>query len=308
MSLLTVITPSKNHLEGLRVAAESLATQSFKDWEHLVIDSASTDGTVDYCRNRPQTRIISEPDNCLEAALIKGLRLARGKHVTFLLCHDSLIDPDWLKAAIDFLESNPAYSMITACTGTKRTDISYNYDAYPSGPKFNYYFFIAPWTLLNETAFVGRTSIIREQFPDFQSSNRRQDIFLHLWINFFSMGYLARILPYAVVKNDDHGNSRAIEQLKSGEFRAKEHDFLDHKRVIRRRLLRGEYHLDFKGSENEKLSVAYSRFAFVCATLYYKWSVFFIKKILRRKIHKMQYEYCLHLARKCVDRVVRADC
>jgi len=301
MSLLTVITPSKNHVEGMRLAAESLAAQSFKDWEHLVIDSASTDGTVEYCLGRPQTTIISEPDNCIEVALTKGLRLAKGKYITFLFCYDSLVDPDWLKKAMDFLESNPDYSMISGTAGSE----AYPYEIYPTGPKFSYFFYIASWTVVNETAFVGRASIIREQFPEYKSANHQRDAFFQLWINFFSMGYLVHFLPYQVIKNDTHEGSRIAEEAKSGEFGVKVADFYDQKRATRHNLLRGKFHIHFKGSENQKVPVTYSRFAFTCATLYYKLNLFFIKKILRRKLPATRYGYSLHLGKRCVDLAVR---
>lgn len=304
MPLLTVITPCKNHLDGLRIASESLAQQSFKDWEHLVMDSVSTDGTADYCKNRPQTTIHSERDEGVEFALNKGLRLARGKYVTILLCYDALIDPDWLQTAVSYLEARPDYSMISACIGTTPTDVSYNYDSYPSGPKFNYYFFIAPWPILNETAFVCGRSILIEQFPNFQKANPRHEIFFHFWINFFSAGYLASFVPRAVLRPENHPGSLIVEAMKSGEFRIKEHDFMDHKRIVKQSLVRGRQRILFKDREGRPLPITFSRTKFVCALLYYKLAVFLIRKVLRRKIDKMQYEFCQKLCRKCVDFVM----
>jgi glycosyltransferase involved in cell wall biosynthesis len=301
MPLLTIITPSKNHLAGLRSCRESLARQSFRDWEHLIIDSASTDGTVEYAQDLPQTRIISEPDNSLEFALNKGLKLATGKYVTFLLCYDSFIDPDWLKNALDFLEGAPNYSMISGCTGAEVTDVNYGYDSYPSGPKFSYYFFIAPWPILNETAFICPRSILLEHFPNFQEASRRQDIFFHFWINFFRAGYVAGFHHHAVIHCDLHATSRLVAQLNSGEFRDKEHDFMDHKRVARQRLVQGKDRLVFRDQEGQPLPINFSWTRFILAISYYKIAVFFLKKILRRKIPKMQYDYCQALCRKCID-------
>ncbi len=143
MCLLSVITPNKNHLEGLKMAAESLPAQTFQDWEHLVLDSVSTDGSVEYAQGRPKTRLVSERDRSIEEALNKGLRQARGKYVTFLLGWDRFVAPDWLEKGVDFLERNPRYSLVSATLhGSNGTSI--NYHVYPSGEKFNYYFFLAP--------------------------------------------------------------------------------------------------------------------------------------------------------------------
>jgi glycosyltransferase involved in cell wall biosynthesis len=305
MCLLTVITPCKNHLEGLRLATESLVSQSFKDWEHLVIDSASTDGTVEYCTNRPQTRIISEADRCVEAAFTKGLKLAKGKYVTFLLCYDSLIDPDWLKTAVDFLENNPDYSLISGTSGPEGLDDIYSYYSYPSGPKFNYFFFIAPWTIINETAFVGRTPIIREHLPNFQTSNRSRDVFFQLWIELFKNGYLAHFCSHKVARNDTHEDSRVAADAQTGEMKAKISDFYQGKRAVRRGLLSGKFRIQFKGSDDKELPIVFSRFAFILATFYYKLNLFFLRKILRRKYPTTQCDFCLRLGRKSVDFAVR---
>ena len=45
---LSIITICKNDLSGLKKTVESVKTQSFKDFEFIIIDGASTDGTVDY--------------------------------------------------------------------------------------------------------------------------------------------------------------------------------------------------------------------------------------------------------------------
>jgi glycosyltransferase involved in cell wall biosynthesis len=302
MPRLTVITPNKNHRAGLMLAAESLRGQTFQDWEHLVIDSMSTDGSAEYAAGRAQTRFVSAPDRSLEEALNKGLRLAEGKYVTFLLGYDSLIDPTWLQTAVDALESDPSCSMISACTGAKVTDPpNYGYASYPQGAKFNSYFFIAPWPILNETAFVCPRSVLLEHFPDWREASRKQDIFFHLWINFLRAGRLCRFVPRAVVNCDMHPGSRLLEQMDSGEFRAKEHDFLDHKRLVKRALARGRERIVFRDQQGRPLPLKFSRFRFLLALFYYKLGVFWVKKVLRRRIKEMQYYYCQALCRKCVD-------
>ena len=283
MPLITIITPNKNHLAGLRLSSESLEKQTFRDWEHLIIDSASTDGSVEYARDRPQTRILSEPDNCVEIALNKGLRLATGKYVTFLLCYDALMDPDWLKTAVEYLEQNPNYSMVTACSGTTRSQITYNFDTYPTGHKFTYFFFMAGFTSLNDTAFVTSTNVLRSCFPKMETNNRGRDILFQNWINFLESGYVVQIFPYAVVTNGAHEDSRYDAEMINGDYLKKMHDFLDEKRRVRRLLLAGKYRITFLTSQNEKYPHNFSRLRFTLVVMYYKCVLFVIKKILRRE-------------------------
>ena len=246
MPLLSILTPSRNHRKGLELACECLLRQTFRDWEHLVIDSASTDGSIELASRYAQTRMISEKDNSVEEAFNKGVSLACGKYVTFLLCWDRLVSVDWLEKGIAFLEENPDCSLVSATLHGSNGE-AYNYHVYPSGKKLNYYFFIAPWTILNETAFICRRSVLEACFPDYKVRRRDSDIFFQFWINFFSEGYLAHIFSEDVVECSNHDDSRIKAELDSGEFKHKEHGFLDEKRIIRKGLISGERTIVFKG-------------------------------------------------------------
>jgi glycosyltransferase involved in cell wall biosynthesis len=303
MPLLTIITPNRNHREGLRMACECLPRQTFQDWEHLVLDCVSTDGSVEFASGREKTRVISEKDNSAEEALNKGLSLAGGKYVTFLLCWDRLEPVDWLEKGVRFLEENPDYSMVSATLcGTQGT--AYNYHVYPSGGKLTYYFFIAPWNPLNETALICRRSVLQACFPPYKEDRLDSDIFLQFWINFFSAGFLSKIFAEDVVAGSMHDTSLIQAALASGEWRRKEHDFLDRKRIIRQDLLAGKRTISFKGSDGAPLRRRFSRARFILATLIYKISAFWLRKVLRRNIPRFQYDYALVLARKCVDLVL----
>jgi glycosyltransferase involved in cell wall biosynthesis len=301
--LLSIITPNRNHRKGLEYACESLPRQTFKDWEHLILDSASTDGSVEFASGLEKTRMISEKDNSIEEALNKGLSQAEGKYVTVLLCWDRLVPADWLEKGVSFLEQNPDYSMVSA-TLYGSEGKAYNYHVYPSGEKMNYYFFIAPWTPLNETAFICRRSVMQQCFPPYKVARNDSDIFLQFWINFFAEGYLAHIFVDGVLEGSTHETSRVVAELASGEFRRKEHDFLDNKRVVRQGLTSGKRTIQFKGPDGTSLHSRFSRARFLLATFLYKATAFYLRKVVRRKFSKFQYDYAQVLARKCVDRVL----
>lgn len=87
--LISVITITYNAESTLLPTLESVASQKYKNIEHILIDGASTDNTLSIARNYPDLRILSEKDNGLYDAMNKGLRLARGKYVLFLNAGDS---------------------------------------------------------------------------------------------------------------------------------------------------------------------------------------------------------------------------
>ncbi|MBL0394124.1 glycosyltransferase [Ramlibacter monticola] len=89
----------------MRRTANSVLTQTFGEFEWLVIDGASSDGTVEFCRLLgPACLCISEPDNGIYDAMRKGLEKASGAYVVFLNAGDELAGPNALGEAVEHLD------------------------------------------------------------------------------------------------------------------------------------------------------------------------------------------------------------
>lgn len=102
MPLISVITVTYNAAKELPATLESLAAQTFSDFEHLIIDGASSDDTLAIARKMsPKARIVSEPDKGLYDAMNKGLRAAKGDYILFLNAGDAFHAPDSLQAYAD---------------------------------------------------------------------------------------------------------------------------------------------------------------------------------------------------------------
>lgn len=101
--LITIITITFNASETLPLTMQSVGEQTFRGFEHLVIDGASTDDTIIVARRMgsPGLRIVSEPDDGLYDAMNKGLRMAQGSYVIFLNAGDRFHTPDTLEAYAD---------------------------------------------------------------------------------------------------------------------------------------------------------------------------------------------------------------
>lgn len=84
----SVVTVSYNHAEFIRQTIESVLAQNYPDFEHLIIDGGSTDGTLDILREYPHLRWISEPDRGQSHALNKGFRMATGDVICWLNSDD----------------------------------------------------------------------------------------------------------------------------------------------------------------------------------------------------------------------------
>jgi glycosyltransferase involved in cell wall biosynthesis len=93
------LTASYNRGETLQSTLRSLRDQSFRDFEHIVIDGGSQDQSLRVLEEFEGTyslRWISEPDRGIAHALNKGLHLSRGKYIVVIQSDDQLYDADTL--------------------------------------------------------------------------------------------------------------------------------------------------------------------------------------------------------------------
>lgn len=97
--LFSIITITYNAEATIRPTLRSIAQQTCRLYEHLVIDGASADRTVEVVRSyaNPLTHVVSEPDRGLYDAMNKGLAKAKGDYVIFLNAGDSFHSPDTLQ-------------------------------------------------------------------------------------------------------------------------------------------------------------------------------------------------------------------
>jgi len=104
---------------------ESVLSQGYNDFEYIVIDGGSTDGTIDIIR-RYEDRIahwISEPDRGIYDAWNKGLRLARGEWIAFLGSDDAYY-PDALEEYANFIEkADSQLDYISSCVNLVNKDM-----------------------------------------------------------------------------------------------------------------------------------------------------------------------------------------
>ena len=85
---ISVITPSYNSAETLKRAIESVLAQGYDNFEHIIVDGGSTDGTQEVLRSYKHLRWLSEPDRGQVEAMNKGFALAEGKVIGYLNADD----------------------------------------------------------------------------------------------------------------------------------------------------------------------------------------------------------------------------
>lgn len=99
MKKVSVITVNYNNADGLKRTLESLFAQTFTDYESIVIDGGSTDGSREIIENFADriTYWVSEPDGGIYHAMNKGIRQATGLYYNFMNSGDLFEDPTVLE-------------------------------------------------------------------------------------------------------------------------------------------------------------------------------------------------------------------
>ncbi len=97
--LISIITATLNNSSTILRCVESVNSQSWPNVEHIIIDGASTDNTVELIRSVPNrvVHLVSEPDRGIYDALNKGLKVASGDVIGFLHSDDCFFSNDSLQ-------------------------------------------------------------------------------------------------------------------------------------------------------------------------------------------------------------------
>ncbi len=99
MRKLTIITINFNHAEGLKRTIDSIINQTFTDYEWIVVDGGSTDGSKELIEQNKDhfSWWCSEPDKGVYNAMNKGLAHATGEYVNFMNSGDTFATPTILE-------------------------------------------------------------------------------------------------------------------------------------------------------------------------------------------------------------------
>ena len=120
---LSIVTINRNNAAGLEKTLLSVANQTFKEIEYIVVDGASTDNSVEVVKKLESSfhhlKWVSEPDSGIYNAMNKGLRMALGDYIQILNSGDCLAADDvterMLKAVVSEGEPSILYGNMVKC-------------------------------------------------------------------------------------------------------------------------------------------------------------------------------------------------
>jgi glycosyltransferase involved in cell wall biosynthesis len=185
MPLFSIIIPTYNRLPYLKKTLDSIWEQSFTDFEIIVVDDGSTDGTVDYLRELGgSVELLRQENRGPGAARNLGVEHARGEYIAFL---DS--DDLWFRwtlktyAAIAEKAGSPAFISGNHIRFTQEDAIE---DVSESPLEFNHFRDYLTsgdeWRWWGVSSFVIKTELVKScgGFTEFNSNSEDADIALKL--------------------------------------------------------------------------------------------------------------------------------
>ena len=110
MPKFSIITVCRNEGANIRRTCESIIRQTYHDFEWIVIDGASTDGTVTILNefHAAMSQMVSEPDGGIYDAMNKGIAKATGDYLVFMNGGDTFASPE----VLEWVANSPQKEMI----------------------------------------------------------------------------------------------------------------------------------------------------------------------------------------------------
>ena len=104
---ISIITISFNAKATIDKTLYSVANQSYKNIEHIIVDGNSKDNTIDICKSYSHiSKILSEPDKGVYDAFNKGIKLATGDVIGFLNADDTFYNENSIQDIVDAFSNN----------------------------------------------------------------------------------------------------------------------------------------------------------------------------------------------------------
>ena len=107
----SIVTPSYNQARFIEETIKSVMNQTYRNFEHIVMDGGSTDGTVEILKSYPHLKWVSERDRGQSHAINKGFRQATGD-IWAWQNSDDTYETHAFETVANFIRENPDVGMV----------------------------------------------------------------------------------------------------------------------------------------------------------------------------------------------------
>lgn len=158
---LSIITVNLNNRDGLKKTIDSIVSQTFRDYEWIVIDGGSTDGSKELIEQYADhfAYWVSEPDKGIYNAMNKGIKVAKGEYLQFLNSGDWLCDDTVLERCFRHgFDADVVYGDLFFCSGENKELFRY--------PKNLSLRFLYKYSLGHPASFIKREILQSELYDE----------------------------------------------------------------------------------------------------------------------------------------------
>lgn len=226
--LISIVTISRNHLQGLSTTLDSVKDQDYHQIEHIIIDGNSADGSKELLDSYAHSKIYtycSEPDNGISSALNKGLEKSNGDLIFFLNSGDVLISSTVISEVVESYLVHKWKCAVGTTIATNFEGEPVFYHPPQLSSKFLKYFMFLP-----HQGFFCETSIHKNyQYSESIKTSMDYELFLRMLKN-IEIFYL----PIAISNREAGGVSSQDSQriLEQSQIRLNHATYLHEKVII----------------------------------------------------------------------------
>ncbi len=201
--LVSIILPTYNGTNRIREAIRSVISQTYKNWELLVIDDGSVDGTEEVVSNLVESdkriKYIKNENNLgIQKSLNKGIREAKGEYIARIDDDDTWCDANKLKEQVEFLEKNSDHVLVgTGFIATNEKGEEVFRSINPQSDKD------IRRRILNKSSFLHSSVIFRKDsavkyggYSELEDTKHIEDY--DLWLKLGTIGKFANLAEYSV--------------------------------------------------------------------------------------------------------------
>jgi len=205
---VTIITINFNNKSGLQKTIESVKDQTFNDFEYIIIDGGSTDGSTDIIKQNGSTinYWVSEKDKGIYNAMNKGVMVAKGEYLLFLNSGDWFCNSHVIG---DFAKDINGYDIVYGDQYGHFPDGKISKETFPDTLTFYYLGYLN--SLPHQASLIRRSILIEHGLYDEEMKMNADWKFFMLAVFKYQCKYLHK--PVFVVNFDKDGLSSDPEQF-----------------------------------------------------------------------------------------------
>ena len=207
--LISIVTPSLNQRRYIEDTVLSLQRQTYQNFEHIIVDAGSTDGTLEVLRKHETAYAMtwaSEPDSGMYQGINKGLRKARGQILAYLNS-DDLYLPWTLEVVADYFARNASTDLLYG--DVVHLDETSTAFELTFCPQFNLNWAISVGGLYQPTVFWSRR--IYEKLGGFDETLKCVGDYEY-WLRIAKRGTIRKLNEFLAVDRLQHEAKRFVQK------------------------------------------------------------------------------------------------